>query len=107
MGPNTITEIRKLNPETSVEVLIPDFKGVWEPLERVIIANPEILAHNMETVPRLYRRVRPQAKYDRSLWVLQKSKEAGMVTKSGNYGRNWRNQRRSIGNDERFGSCGS
>lgn len=80
---NTITEIRKLNPETSVEVLIPDFKGVWEPLERVIIAHPEILAHNMETVPRLYRRVRPQAKYDRSLLVLEKSKQAGMVTKTG------------------------
>jgi lipoic acid synthetase len=79
----TIEEIRKLNPETSVEVLIPDFKGVWEPLERVIEAHPDILAHNIETVPRLYRRVRPQAKYPRSLWVLEKCKEHDMVTKTG------------------------
>ncbi len=80
---DTILAIRNLNPNTSVEVLIPDFKGVWEPLKRVIDAHPEILAHNTETVPRLYRRVRPQAKYDRSLWVLEKSKEEGMTTKTG------------------------
>ena len=80
---DTITEVRRLNPDTSIEVLIPDFKGVWEPLERVIIAHPEILAHNMETVSRLYRRVRPQAKYERSLQVLEKSKAHGMVTKAG------------------------
>lgn len=79
----TIEEIRKLSPDCSVEVLIPDFKGVWEPLKRVIDAKPEILSHNTETVPRLYRRVRPQAKYDRSLWVLEKSKEYGMTTKTG------------------------
>lgn len=80
---DTITEIRRLNPETSVEVLIPDFKGVWEPLKTVIDAHPDILAHNTETVPRLYRRVRPQAKYPRSLEVLEKSKAHGMVTKTG------------------------
>jgi len=79
----TIREIRRLNPNTSVEVLIPDFKGVMEPLQNVIDAAPEILAHNIETVPRLYRRVRPQAKYDRSLWVLDESKKQGMVTKAG------------------------
>ncbi|MGH1363362.1 MAG: lipoyl synthase [Calditrichia bacterium] len=79
----TIREIRRLNPDTSVEVLIPDFKGVMQPLQNVIDAAPEILAHNIETVPRLYRRVRPQAKYDRSLWVLDESKKQGMVTKAG------------------------
>jgi lipoic acid synthetase len=79
----TIEEIRKLNPDTSVEVLIPDFKGVWAPLERVIEAHPDILAHNIETVPRLYRRVRPQAKYPRSLRVLEKCKENNMTTKTG------------------------
>ncbi len=79
----TIEQVRQLNPATSVEVLIPDFKGVWEPLERVIDARPDILAHNIETVPRLYRRVRPQAKYDRSLRVLEQSKLHGMTTKTG------------------------
>lgn len=78
-----IEEIRRLNPETSVEVLIPDFKGVWEPLKRVIDVHPDVLAHNIETVPQLYRRVRPQAKYDRSLWVLEKSKECNMIAKTG------------------------
>ncbi|MCB0289430.1 MAG: lipoyl synthase [Calditrichaeota bacterium] len=79
----TIREIRRTTPGCSVEVLIPDFKGVWEPLKLVTDAHPDILAHNTETVPRLYRRVRPQAKYDRSLWVLEKSKAAGMTTKTG------------------------
>ncbi|RMI09676.1 MAG: lipoyl synthase, partial [Calditrichaeota bacterium] len=79
----TIRQVRALNPDTSIEVLIPDFKGQWEPLKRVIEAHPDILGHNIETVPRLYRRVRPQAKYERSLWVLQKSHEQGMVAKTG------------------------
>ncbi len=80
---DTIREIRKRSPKTSVEVLIPDFKGEWEPLKRVIDAHPDILAHNTETVPRLHRRVRPQAKYPRSLWVLEQSKKHGRVTKTG------------------------
>ena len=79
----TIRQIRELLPACSVEVLIPDFKGVWEPLKRVIDAQPDILGHNLETVPRLYRQVRPQAKYERSLWVLEKSKQEGMTTKTG------------------------
>ncbi|MCK6621367.1 MAG: lipoyl synthase [Calditrichaceae bacterium] len=79
----TIEQVRQLNPATSVEVLIPDFKGVWEPLKHVIDARPDILAHNVETVPRLYRRVRPQAKYERSLRVLEQSKLHGMTTKTG------------------------
>jgi lipoic acid synthetase len=64
-------------------VLIPDFKGVWEPLQRLIVAHPDILAHNIETVPRLYRRVRPQARFPRSLWVLEKARVHRMTTKTG------------------------
>lgn len=79
----TIRAINRACPQTSVEVLIPDFKGQWDPLKRVIDARPHILAHNTETVPRLYRRVRPQAKYDRSLWVLEKSSKSNMTTKTG------------------------
>jgi lipoic acid synthetase len=79
----TIQEIRNASPGTSVEVLVPDFKGEFEPLKMVIDAQPEIFSHNIETVPALYRRVRPQAKYERSLEVLKISKEHGMTTKSG------------------------
>jgi len=79
----TIREIRKACPETSIEVLIPDFKGEYEPLKMVIDGAPEILSHNLETVPHLYRRVRPQAKYERSLSVLEISKQEGMTTKTG------------------------
>lgn len=81
----TIEAIRALCPGTTVEVLIPDFKGSVEALARVMEAGPDVLNHNVETVPRLYRRVRPQAKFDRSLFVLQKAKELrpGVYTKSG------------------------
>lgn len=79
----TIREIRSASPGTSIEVLIPDFKGEFDPLKMVIDVQPEILSHNIETVPRLYRLVRPQAKYERSLEVLKISKEHGMTTKSG------------------------
>ena len=68
---------------TTVEVLIPDFRGVWDALQLVIDARPDIMNHNMETVPRLYRRVRPQADYRRSLEVLERSKKQGLRTKSG------------------------
>jgi lipoic acid synthetase len=61
----TIRRIRKLSPGTSVEVLIPDFMGDWEALATVMAAQPEILNHNTETVPRLYSRVRPKARYER------------------------------------------
>ena len=73
----------KVNPSITVEVLIPDFRGVRWALDIVIQARPDILNHNTETVPRLYQKVRPQAKYERSLDVIRWSKEAGMVTKSG------------------------
>ena len=79
----TITQIKKVNPGTTVEVLIPDFKGDLDLLQRVIDAKPDVLNHNIETVPRLYKRIRPQAKYQRSLDVLEYSKKQGMRTKTG------------------------
>jgi lipoic acid synthetase len=79
----TIREIRARVPSCSVEVLIPDFKGSREALEQVFAARPDVLNHNTETVPRLYRRVRPGASFPRSLEVLRRSKEAGLLTKSG------------------------
>ncbi|NND72288.1 MAG: lipoyl synthase [Rhodothermales bacterium] len=79
----TIKEIRKVRPGCTIEVLIPDFRGLWDALQIVLDVRPEILNHNVETVPRLYRRVRPQANYERSLEVLRISKEQGLRTKSG------------------------
>ncbi len=83
MFAETIRQVRALNPGVTVEVLIPDFQGERWALELVLSERPDILNHNTETVPRLYRTVRPQAKYERSLQVIHWSKEAGMVTKSG------------------------
>ena len=82
---DTIRWIRKLSPQTSVEVLIPDFVGNWDALEVVMGARPEILNHNTESVPRLYRRVRPKARYERTLELLRRAKELdpGAITKSG------------------------
>ncbi len=79
----TIRRIREVQPGCTVEVLIPDFRGIWDALQIVLDARPDILNHNVETVPRLYRRVRPQADYQRSLEVLRRSKEQGLRTKSG------------------------
>ena len=79
----TIREIRKQSPGTSIEVLIPDFAGDWEALQQVIDERPDILNHNMETVRRLYGVVRPQAKYDRSIELLRRCKEQGLVVKTG------------------------
>jgi lipoic acid synthetase len=81
----TIRWIRRLSPETSVEVLIPDFMGDDDALAAVCAARPEILNHNTESVPRLYPRVRPKARYERSLALLRRAKELdpGTVTKSG------------------------
>lgn len=78
-----IREIRKRVHECSIEVLIPDFKGHETALLAVLEAEPEILNHNVETVPRLYRRVRPQANYEQSLELLQRAKLHGATTKSG------------------------
>ncbi len=79
----TIREVRLVNPGTSIEVLTPDFKGIWEQLKRVLDAQPDIYSHNLETVPALYRKVRPQAKYPRSLQVLRNAKDYGAITKTG------------------------
>ncbi|HXT86396.1 MAG TPA: lipoyl synthase [Verrucomicrobiae bacterium] len=81
----TIAEIRARVPGCKVEVLIPDFRGNWEALGTVVRAAPEVLNHNMETVPRLYRRVRKGAVYERSLELLRRAKEmsAAMPTKTG------------------------
>jgi len=71
----TISEIRRRVPGCKVEVLIPDFRGVWTALETVLAARPDVLNHNIETVPRLYRQVRKGAIYERSLELLRRSKE--------------------------------
>ena len=79
----TINEIRKANPETTMETLIPDFKGRLKDIQLIINAAPEVVSHNMETVRRLTKKVRIQAKYDRSLDTLRYLNEGGMRTKSG------------------------
>jgi lipoyl synthase len=79
----TIKAIRRKSPETTLETLIPDFMGKWENLQRIIDVKPEIVSHNLETVRRLTKQVRIQAKYDRSLEVLRRLKQAGLKTKSG------------------------
>lgn len=80
---NTVKAVRALNPDTTLETLIPDFKGQWENLERVIEVAPEVVSHNLETVERMTRKVRIQAKYHRSLEVIRRLKDGGMRTKSG------------------------
>ncbi len=79
----TINAIRRVSPQTKFETLIPDFQGNWDNLQRLIDAQPDIVSHNLETVRRLTKEVRIQAKYDRSLEVLKRLKEAGLKTKSG------------------------
>ena len=80
----TIDAIRRMNPTTTIETLIPDFQGNTKNIDRIIEANPEVVSHNMETVRRLTREVRIQAKYDRSLTVLKYLKDNGIRrTKSG------------------------
>ena len=79
----TVNAVRKMSPTTTMETLIPDFKGDWDNLQRIIDVAPEIVSHNLETVRRLTRQVRIQAKYDRSLEVIQRLHEGGMKTKSG------------------------
>jgi lipoyl synthase len=79
----TIREVRKQSPNTNIEVLIPDFCGDWNALQIVFDEKPEILNHNLETVPRMYGVVRPQAKYERSLELLRRTKEQGLTAKTG------------------------
>ena len=79
----TIQRTRAASPATKIEVLIPDFCGDWDALQTVLDAQPDVLNHNLETVRRLYPAVRPQAKYDRSLELLRRAREAGFVSKTG------------------------
>ena len=79
----TINEIRKINPTTTLETLIPDFRANANQIQKIIGVKPEIVSHNLETVRRLTKKVRIQAKYDRSLKTLQILKSGGMKTKSG------------------------
>ena len=78
----TVRAIHELNPGTGVENLIPDFNGRPELLDEVFESRPEVLAHNVETVPRIFKRIRPAFRYDRSLAVLTRARAAGLVTKS-------------------------
>ena len=79
----TVKEVKQQSPDTTIETLIPDVKGNWDALYRMISAGQEVVSHNMETVERLYRPVRPQAKYHRSLEQLRRIKEFGQRSKSG------------------------
>ena len=78
----TVRRIHELNPGTGVELLIPDFNSLDEQLAEVFGSRPEVLAHNLETVPRIFRRIRPAFGYERSLEVITKARTAGLVTKS-------------------------
>ncbi len=78
----TVRAIHRTVPQCGVEVLIPDFSGNPSLLAEVFAARPEVLAHNVETVPRIFKRVRPGFRYDRSLAVIRAAKEAGLITKS-------------------------
>ncbi|NBO50746.1 MAG: lipoyl synthase [Chitinophagia bacterium] len=80
---NTIKAVKALNPDTTLETLIPDFKGNVEQIQRIVDAAPEVVSHNIETVEQLTRKVRIQAKYWRSMEVLRTLKKGGMRTKSG------------------------
>jgi len=79
----TVVKVKELSPETTIETLIPDVKGNWNALYKMISGGQEVVSHNMETVERLYRPVRPQARYHRSLEQIKLTKDAGKRTKSG------------------------
>jgi lipoic acid synthetase len=79
----TVVAVKERSPETTIETLIPDVKATWSALERMISGGQEVVSHNMETVQELYRKVRPQAKYQRSLEQIKRTKEFGKRTKSG------------------------
>jgi lipoic acid synthetase len=78
----TVRQIHKKSPGTGVEILVPDFSGRPELLQKIFDSRPEVFAHNVETVPRIFKRIRPAFTYERSLDVLTQAREAGMVTKS-------------------------
>jgi len=79
----TVRAVKELSPDTTIETLIPDTKANWEALERMISAGQEVVSHNIETVPSLYRKVRPQARYGRSLEQIKRTQAYGKRTKTG------------------------
>ena len=79
----TVFQIKQQSPQTTIEILIPDVKSTWSALERMVAGGQEVVSHNMETVKSLYRKVRPQGKYERSLEQIQRTKDLGERTKSG------------------------
>jgi len=79
----TVRSVKERTPHVTIETLIPDVRATWSALERMISGGQEVVSHNMETVEALYRKVRPQAKYHRSLEQIQRTKDFGMRTKSG------------------------
>lgn len=79
----TVVKIKEVAPDTTIETLIPDVKATWDALIRMIEGGQEVVSHNLETVPRLYRLVRPQARYERSLEQIRRTKDYGKRTKSG------------------------
>ena len=79
----TVRLVKELSPKTTIETLIPDVKSTWSALERMIEGGQEVVSHNMETVKSLYRKIRPQAKYERSLEQIKRTKDYGKRTKSG------------------------
>ena len=79
----TVVKVKEVSPETTIETLIPDVKASWDALETMISAGQEVVSHNMETVQELYRKVRPQARYERSLEQISRTKAYGKRTKSG------------------------
>ena len=79
----TVRAVKTTSPDTTIETLIPDVKGTWDALERMISGGQEVVSHNMETVESLYRKVRPQARYQRSLDQIKRIKDYGKRTKSG------------------------
>ena len=93
----TITEIKRINPDTTIEVLIPDFQGRMELVDKIIAANPEIISHNMETVRRISPLVRSAADYETSLQVIRRIAESGIPPKAASWSdwekphRKWKN----------------
>lgn len=79
----TVSEIRRISPKTKVELLIPDLKGSFDALKIVADSNPDILGHNLETVPRLYQTIKPQSRYERSIAIIKEASRMGVTTKSG------------------------
>lgn len=78
----TVRKVHELNPNTGIELLIPDFNGAPDALDQIVESAPEVYAHNVETVPRIFKRIRPAFRYERSLDVIRYAKDRGLITKS-------------------------